>query len=136
MIKMKGNLLMFDKPNLNRFVFSKDCKIHIPDIIPICNVEESIDELLAGPIGHITSTTRSDTGIAIEGVLINPYEDMYRSIIKEPGIYFGGYFECCESHEEDGVTILTDARLLSVGLYSYDVHGDESLRVKLVEEVD
>lgn len=135
MIKIEGDLLMFDKPSLNSFVFSKDCKINIPDIIPICNVDTT-GESLATPIGHITSTTRSETGIAIEGVLINQYEDIYRAAIKESGIYFGGYFGSCESHEENGVDILTDARLLSVGLYMHDVYGDNSCKVYIVEEVN
>lgn len=133
MIKIKGTLLMFDKPDLENRAFPKDCKIRIPDIIPISLVDKT-GELLAGPIGHITRTTINESGIAIEGVIICEGEDAYRAVIKENGVYFGGNYKVCDWHEEDGMDIYTSLRLRAVSLFMDDVYGDESLKVEIVEE--
>jgi hypothetical protein len=134
MIKVKGNLLMFDKPDLDNRIFPKDCKINMPDVIPISLVDKT-GECLAHPIGHIISTSRNETCLTIdEGVIIHPNEEIIETVIKENNLYFGGHFIGIDMSEQNNTYTYNSLRLLSVGLYLGDQFGDESLKVEIIKE--
>lgn len=130
MIKVKSNLLKFDKYDRIGNIFPKECIVTIPEFIPVTNFNS------AGPdhfeqIGMVTSHTRDDHGIAIEATINFESEELLKKLITEEDIYSGGYYKINKSHKENGVTVVDDIELKSVGLYLSDVFGDKSLKMEV-----
>lgn len=129
MIKVKSNLLIFDKYDMMSNIFPKECIVTMPEFIPVTNFNS------AGPdhfeqIGMVTSHTRDDHRIAIEMIIDFKNEELLKSIT-EDDIYSGGYYKINKSHKENGVTVLDDIELKSVGIYLCDVFGDKDLKMEV-----
>lgn len=133
MIKVKSNLLIFDKHDMIGNIFPKECIVTMPEFIPVTNFNS------AGPdhfeqIGMVTSHTRDDHRIAIEMIIDFKNEELLKKSITEEDIYSGGYYKINKSHKENGVTVLDDIELKSVGLYLCDVFGDKDLKMEVKED--
>lgn len=126
MIKIKGNLLIFDKLDLIGYIFPKECKINIPEFIPITYPEHTKS------IGRVTKVERDDTCIQIEGEIITPDEEAFREVLSEGSLHASGYYNGIRIRvpKEDGVQVLESMTLKSVGLTLCDVYGDGSLRLE------
>lgn len=128
MIKVKGNLLMFNKPDLIGYIFPKDCKIDIPEVIPITYPDH------IKPVGKITKVERDDSCIRIEGEIMSPDEEAIRKALSTYDVYASGYYNhiTIRVPVEDHIHIIKSMALKSVGLVSGDVYGDHSLRLEEV----
>lgn len=135
MIKVKGNLLVFDKPDIDNRVFPKHCKVTIPGEIPIIAMGgDPFDSSVR--IGVINSTKRNDQGITIEGYINGRDEEIYATVIKDPGLYFGGFYRIGDRHTTaDGMKVFESLDLRSVGVYAADPYGREKcLKIEIVED--
>lgn len=129
MIKIKGNLLMFDKPDLIGYIFPKDCKIDIPDAIPITYPEHHTKI-----VGRVTKVERDDTSIRIEGDIECLDEKAIWEALSTYDLYASGYYDNIDICVpiENPIQVMKSMTLKSVGLVRGDVYGDHSL---LLEEV-
>lgn len=124
MIKIKGNLLMFDKLDLIGYIFPKECKIDIPEFIPITYPEHTQQ------VGKVTKVERDDTSIRIEGEIITLDEKAFQEVLSEGSLHASGYYNGIRVPKDDGVQVLESMTLKSVGLTLCDVYGDGSLRLE------
>lgn len=127
-MKIRANLLMFDKLDRCNYIFPKDCKINVPPTIPITYPDHNTS------IGVVTDFKRNDTYISIEAIIHFSGEDMLRKLLEEDeNIYVGIYANQIERKIEDHHENIISMHILSVGLYFDDVYGDKSLRLELME---
>lgn len=132
MIKVKSNLLKFDKYDKNGHIFPKECVITIPKFVPVTNFNS------AGPdhfeaIGKVFSYKRDNYRIEIELDIRFKDEELLKKLIEAGEVYSGGYYKINESHRENGALVLDNIELKSVGLYLSDVFGDNDLRMQVIE---
>ena len=132
MIKTKSNLLIFDKYDKNNNLFPKECVVTIPEYVPVTNFNS------AGPdhfesIGRVTSHNRDGSRIEIETEIMSKDEVLLEKLIKDGEVYSGGYYKINESHRENGVLVLDNIELKSVGLYLSDVFGNNDSRMEVIE---
>lgn len=132
MIKTKSNILIFDKFDKAGHIFPKDCVVTIPEYVPVTNFNS------AGPdhfesIGRVTSHNRDGSGIEIEVEIMSKDEVLLEKSIRDGRVYSGGYYKINESHRENGVLVLDNIELKSVGLYFSDVFGDNDLRMEVIK---
>lgn len=126
MIKIKGNLLMFDKQDLIGYIFPKECKIDIPEFIPITYPTHDTQ------IGVVTKVERDDTCIKIGGT-ITSNEEVFREALSEGSLYASGFYTGIRIHTpiENDIQVIESMKLSSVGITLLnDVYGDGSLRLK------
>lgn len=133
MIKVKSGLLKFDKYDKIGNIFPKECIVTMSEFIPV-TIFNSADPDHSEQIGMVTSHTRDNHGIAIEAIINFESEELLKKLITEEDIYFGGYYKINKSHKENGVTVLDDIELKSVGVYLSDVFGDKSTLVSCLEK--
>ena len=134
MIKVNANILSFEVNDRIGINFSKDCKIDFEQNIPI-TIDNS-DEIIT--IGSTNSITRDDSFVAFDGTIIVDEDAcaLLSSAIKDQLIYCGGYYRVNKDHEENGVRVLDDVDLLTVGLYLDDIYSDKTTMLSLKEESD
>ena len=126
-MKVKGVLLEFDVPNAFHSVISKDCKIDIPDKLPIvCEFDRS-----RPPIGF-ASVSRTDEGLVFEGEVISPYSDVISERIKnDKTAGVGGYYNKVKRDEKGSITEMTLREVSYVRApvnpdYKFEIDEDES----------
>lgn len=128
-MKLQGRILSFDKVNLNRDMFSKDCELTIPEKVPLTWGFDrarpiGIAEVTIDDEGLIATTeTFSDDQLGVKDI---------REILTDDQIGAGGYYTNVKRHEENGVIVIDEARLSAVGLVLVPVR--EEYLLKLVEE--
>ena len=128
-MKLQGRILLFDKVNLNRDIFPKDCKLTIPEKVPL-----TWDFNRTRPIG-IAEVTVDDEGLIATAETFSNEElgvKDIREVLTDEKIGAGGYYTGVKKHEENGVIIIDEARLAAVGLVLAPVR--EEYLLKLVEE--
>lgn len=112
-MKIEGRLLNFDVTDILGYRFSKDCKIDIPDIVPI------IDKFnMSNPNAVVgrASVSRDENGLSISGTIFDG------SLALDTGI--GGYFAILETKKVGDVNIVTDCKLRGIGITDYPVSPD------------
>ena len=128
-IKMKGRLLLFDKPTLNRTLFPKDCEITYAEKIPVIWDFRFNDPGSVMGSGHVM---RDEKGLICEVELTRT--DMIIDILREfnEELPIGGYYSYVKSHQEDGLRVFESGCLTCIGMTHYPV--DEEYRMRVVEE--
>lgn len=129
MIKLEGRVLLFDVINQLSNKIPKDCKLTMPEKVPLTwNFEHD------KPIGFATPI-RDDKGIyATAETFSNEYigiEDI-RDILTDGKIGVGGYYIINKRHNEGELDIIDEATLLEIGLTLAPVR--EEYYFKIVEE--
>lgn len=118
-IKLEGRVLLFDKVNVTGNKFSKDCKVTIPEKVPL-----TLEFIPDAPIGH-ASVIKDNLGIYAKAETIpNDYisdEDLKNILNDRKKIGVGGFYDRVKRHEEYGMDIIDEATLWSIGLTSYPV---------------
>ena len=128
-IKMKGRLLLFDKPTLNRTLFPKDCEITYAEKIPVIWDFRFNDLGSVMGFGHVM---RDEKGLICEVELTR--SDIIVDILREfdEELPIGGYYSYVKSHQEDGLRVFESGCLTCIGVTRYPV--DEEYRMRVVEE--
>lgn len=116
-VLVKGNLLIFDKRDVNNNIFPKKCNITLPEMVPVY-----IDDIYT-LIGFITSYNVSDSKIEIQAKTNGFEEDLLKKIITDGNVYIAGCYKVNASHTEDGAKIIDDLELLSAFITLNDVYG-------------
>ena len=132
---LEGRILLFDAVNKSGDVFAKDCKIDIPENVPL-----TIDFNPHQVIGF-ANVTRDDKGlIAKAETFSNEFigvEDL-NSIFEDGKIGAGGFYNLIKIHNEGSIMKVDEAKLNEVALvlkpvnkeYSFEIIEDEKERKK------
>ena len=127
-MKLKGRILLFDTVNQNNDLFPKDCKIVIPEKVPL-----TYNFSHAKVIGF-AEVTQDDKGLVVTAETSpNSYcdDETLKSIFEEK-IGVGGYYMTVKTHESNNLLVVDEARLTEVALVLAPV-CDEYF-VEIVEE--
>ena len=130
-IKMKGRLLLSDKPTSNRTLFPKDCTITYAEKIPVIWDFRFNDPGAVLGSGHVM---RDEKCLICEVELTK--SDTIIDILREfDGVLpIGGYYSGVKSHQKDGLRVFESGRLTCIGVTRYPV--GEEYRMRVVEEED
>ena len=128
-IKMKGCLLLFDKPTSNRTLFPKDCEITYAEKVPVIWDFRFNDPGSVMGSGHVM---RDEKGLICEVELTRT--DIFIDILREfdGELPIGGYYSYVKSHQEDGLRVFESGCLTCIGVTLSPV--DEEYRMRVVEE--
>ena len=127
--KMKGRLLLFDKPTSNKTLFPKDCEITYAEKIPVVwEFRFNAPGSVMGS-GHIM---RDEKGLVCEADLTRT--DAIVDILREfdGELPIGGYYSGVKSHQENYLRIFDSGRLTCIGVTLSPV--DDEYRMRIVEE--
>lgn len=110
MIKLEGRVLLFDVINKLSSKMPKDCKLTIPEKVPLTwNFEHG------KPIGFVIPI-RDDKGIYAKAETFpNEYIDV-GDILTDGQIGVGGCYRINKKHKEGELDIIDEATLLEIGL--------------------
>lgn len=128
-IKMKGRLLLFDKPTSNKTLFPKNCEIAYPEKIPVIFEFRFGDPRAAFGSGCVM---RDEKGLICE-VELTRYDaliDILREFNGE--IPIGGFYSHVKSHQENGLRVFESGYLRGIGITLSPV--DEEYRMRVVGE--
>lgn len=128
-IKMKGRLLLFDKPTLNRTLFPKDCEITYAENIPV------IWDFRFNDPGSVLGSGRvmlDEKGLICEVELIR--SDAIIDILREfdGELPIGGYYYGIKSHQKAELRVFESGCLTCIGVTLDPV--DEEYRMRVVKE--
>ena len=113
MIKLEGRILLFDTVNKNRDIFPKDCKIYIPEKVPLTwdfNHEKVIgfSEVIKDDKGLVAKAeTFSNEMIGVEDL---------SSIFEDEKFGTGGFYTNVKKHSDGSFIIVDEAKLREVAL--------------------
>ena len=128
---LEGRILLFDTVNKNRDVFPKDCKIDIPEKVPLMwdfNHEEIIGfaEVTQDNKGLVArAETFSNEMIGVEDL---------SSIFKNGKIGAGGHYTNVKMHNNRSSIVVYEAKLSEVALVLDPVNEEYSFEI--VEDKD
>jgi len=120
-MEIEGRLLNFERNEKLGYEFTKDCKIDIPDVVPIINCFDTSGPNAVIVIGHAI-VSRDENGLSISGTILN------ESLPLDTGI--GGYFTNLKIEKDGDVNIVTDCKLRGVGITNRPVSPDNYWRKK------
>ena len=128
-IKMKGRLLLFDKPTSNRTLLPKDCEITFAEKVPVI-LEFRFNDL--GSVMGFGHVMRDENGLICDVELTQ--SDSIVDILREFNgeLPIGGYYSYVKSHQEDGLRVFESGCLTCIGVTLSPV--DEEYRMRVVEE--
>lgn len=129
MLKATCNLLMFDKIDKTGNLFPKECKIEIPERIPVTN-----DFKFYEPAIGSASVTREEDRLVAEIEFCSPDEDVIKDCIRDGVVYAGGYYNQVKMHKENDIQVVDSMKLCGMSLTYADVYGDKSLLIRLKED--
>ena len=127
---LEGRILLFDEVNKNMDIFPKNCKIDIPEKVPLTwdfNHEQVIG---------FANVTKDDKGlIAKAETFSNEFigvEDLI-SIFENGKIGAGGFYNLIKTHNDGSIIVVDEAKLWEVALlldpvneeYSFEIIEDE-----------
>lgn len=113
MIKLEGRVLLFDVINQLSDKMPKDCKLIIPEKVPL-----TWDFEHDKPIGFALPFKDNNGIYATAETFSNEYinvEDI-RDILTDGKIGVGGYYRINKMHKEGELVIIDEATLLEIGL--------------------
>lgn len=128
-IKMKGRLLLFDKPTSNRTLFPKDCEIAYTEKIPVIWDFRFNDPNTVLGSGHVM---RDEKGLICKVELTRT--DIIVDILREfdGKLPIGGYYSGVKSHQEAELRVFESGCLTCIGVTLSPV--DEEYRMRVLEE--
>ena len=130
---LEGRILLFDAENKSGDVFSKDCKIDIPEAVPL-----TFDFNPHQVIGF-ANVTRDDKGLFAKAETFSNeiigVEDL-NPIFEDGKIGAGGFYNLIKKHNEGSTMKVDEAKLNEVALvlkpvneeYSFEIIEDEKER--------
>ena len=127
--KMKGRLLLFDKPTSNKTLFPKNCEITYAEKVPVIWEFRFNDPGSVMGFGHVT---RDENGLICKAE-ITP-SDAIVDILREfdGELPIGGYYSGVKSHQGNHLRIFDSGRLTCIGVTLSPV--DEEYRMRVVEK--
>ena len=127
-IKMKGRLLLFDKPTSNKTLFPKKCEIAYAEKIPVIWDFNFNDPGSVMGSGYVM---RDERGLIceVELIRIGAIVDILRKFDGELPI--GGYYSYVKSHQEDGLRVFESGCLTCIGVTLDPV--DEEYRMRIIK---
>ena len=123
---LEGRILLFDTVNINRDIFSKDCKIDIPEKVTLTwdfNHEKVIgfSEVIKDNKGLVArAETFSNEIIGAEDL---------SSIFEDGKIGAGGYYTHVKTHSDGSFIVVDEAKLREVTLVLAPVNEEYSFEI-------
>ena len=128
---LEGRILLFNNVSKNGDIFSKDCKIDIPEKIPLTwnfNPEKVIG---------FANVTKDDKGLIAKAETFSNemigVEDL-SSIFEDGKFGAGGFYSNVKMHNNGSSIVVDEAKLREVALVSDPVNDEYSFEI--VEEKD
>ena len=128
---LEGRILLFDTVSKNGDIFSKDCKIDIPEKVPLTwnfNNEKVIG---------FANVTKDDKGLSAKAETFSNemigVEDL-SSIFKDGKIGAGGYYTHVKKHSDGSFIVVDEAKLREVALVLAPVN--DAYYFEIVKEDD
>ena len=128
---LEGRILLFNTVSKNGDIFSKDCKIDIPEKVPLTwnfNNEKVIG---------FANVTKDDKGLIAKAETFSNemigVEDL-SSIFEDGKFGAGGYYNNVKMHNNGSSIVVNEAKLREVALVSDPVNEEYSFEI--VEEKD
>lgn len=113
MTRLEGRVLLFDVVNQPADKFSKDCKITIPNRVPLTwNFQH--DELIGIALPIIDNKGIYATAAAFSNEYIGVKD--IRDILTDGKIGVGGCYRVNQMHEDGKLKIIDEATLVEIGL--------------------
>ena len=123
---LEGRILLFDTVNKNRDIFPKDCKIDIPEKIPL-----TLDFNHEQVIGF-ANVTKNDKGLVARAeTFSNEFigvEDL-SSIFENGKIGAGGFYTHVKKHSYGSFIVIDEAKLREVALVLAPVNEEYSFEI-------
>lgn len=126
-MKIKGTLLKFDVLNADGSRVSKDCKINIPEKVPLCyDFNFDINHLLGNGI-----VERTDEGLIFEGNINEKTPVDMATLLKSSDIRgIGGYYTNVKSHfNNKHERVVDNMNLKSCSITLSPVHPDYKFEI-------
>ena len=128
---LEGRILLFNNVSKNGDIFSKDCKIDIPEKVPLTwnfNHEKVIG---------FANVTKDDKGLSAKAETFSNemigVEDL-SSIFEDGKFGAGGFYTNVKMHNNGSSIVVNEAKLCEVALVSDPVNEEYSFEI--VEEKD
>lgn len=132
MSKLEGRILLFDTVNKNRDIFPKDCKIDIPEKVPLTwdfNHEQVIGS---------AKVTKDDKGLIAEAETFSNeiigVKDL-SSIFEDGKFGAGGFYTNVKKHSDGSLIVVDEAKLREIALVLDPVNKEYSFEI-VEEELD
>jgi hypothetical protein len=128
-VKMQGRVLVTNKVSKNRTMFSENCKITYPEVIPVAY---GFDFFKPDMVVGYSSVSKDERGLIADAYINN--NDFIKFVTELGGeIPIGGYFTRVKKQPEDehGVVVIDEARLSGIGITL--APADDECKLVLVE---
>lgn len=127
MIIFEGRALLFESVNKQgTFSFLKDCKIEIPEKVPLLwNFDFEDPERVLG----FASLKKDDQGLLCKCELKDSLDDVF----KEDEYFVGGYYTETEYRMENKLMMVTSCRVKALSILPEGMQADDNLRVRRVK---
>ena len=126
MNKLEGRILLFDTVNKNRDIFPKDCKMDIPEKVPL--TWEFNHEQVIG----FANVMRDDRGLVAKAETFSNevigVEDL-SSIFEDGKIGAGGFYINVKKHSDGSFIVVDEAKLREVALVLDPVNEEYSFEI-------
>lgn len=124
MIIFEGRALLFDSVNKRgTHSFSKDCKIEIPEKVPVLwNFDFEDPEKVLG----FASLKKDDDGLLCRCEL----RDSFSDIFNEDKYFVGGYYTEVNYQMENKIMIVTSCRVKALSILPEGMQDDDNLIVR------
>ena len=130
---LEGRILLFDTVNKNRDIFPKDCKIDIPEKVPL--TWDFNHEKIIG----FANVTKDDKGLVARAETFSNeiigVEDL-RSIFEDGKIGAGGYYTNVKKHSDGSFIIVDEAKLREVALVLAPVNEEYLFKIAKEDDKD
>lgn len=124
-MKIKGKLLTFNKLFGDGSYFPEDCKIDIPEKIPLLtDFNFSFNSVIGNGV-----VTRTDDGLYFDGEITMKAE---KDVVTELYSGLGGYYVKVKSHDDGPKRVIDESTLKSVSLVGHPMLPEFSFEI--VEE--
>lgn len=126
-MKIKGTLLKFDVLNANGSRVSKDCKINIPEKVPLCyDFNFDVNHILGN-----CAVERTDEGLIFEGNINEKTPIDMNALLKSSDIRgIGGYYTNVKSHfNNKHERVVDNMNLKSCSITLSPVHPDYKFEI-------
>ena len=125
-MKLEGRILLFDVVNKSGDVFPKNCKIDIPEAVPL-----TFDFNPHKVIGF-ANVTRDDKGLFAKAETFSNgfigVEDL-RSTFEDGKIGAGGFYNLIKKHSDGSIMVVDEAKLNEVALVLKPINEEYSFEI-------
>ena len=123
---LEGRILLFDTVNKNRDIFSKDCKIDIPEKVPLTwdfNHEQVIG---------FANVTKDDKGLNAKAETFSNEMigvENLSSLFEDGKFGAGGFYTNVKKHSDGSFIVVEEAKLREVALVIAPVNEEYSFEI-------